>query len=153
MSAILRTAIVAAAPVGFLISAAQLFPAPALAEKVPREVTYLARIDGVAPGSRVTFRVSDTETSTAELDAVDLAPGQPFEAHAALTDLSRAGMQVSVPSPYSANVHCEITVDGTSISSIERFIAPPPDEAAPGGGVVTCGTAPPAAATGGGASA
>lgn len=153
MSAIPRTAVISAAtavPVGFLIIAAVLFPAPAApapAEKATREVTYLTRIEGIAPGSSVTFRVSDTQTSTVELDAVELAPGQPFEARAALTDLSRAGMQVSILSPFSATVLCEISVDGTSISRIERFIAPPPDEGAPGGGVVTCGTAPPAATT------
>lgn len=142
MSAILRS--VVGAVVVTLIGS-QLFPASALAEKELRNVTYLVRIDGMAPGSQVTFRVSDTETSTADLDALGFAPGQPFEAQAALADLSRAGVQVSIPSPSSANVLCEISVDGTSISRIERFIAPPPDEGAPGGGVVTCGTAPPAA--------
>lgn len=142
MSAILRTAVGA---VVVTLIGSQLFPASALAEKELRNVTYLVRIDGMAPGSRVTFRVSDTETSTADLDAIGLAPGQPFEAQAALADLSRAGVQVWIPSPYSADVHCEISVDGTSISRIDRFIAPPPDDGAPAGGVVTCGAAPPPA--------
>lgn len=119
----------------------QLVAAPALAKQEPRDVTYLARVDGVAPGSRVAFQVSDTETSTVELDAADLAPGQPFEAHAALADLSRAGMRVMIPSPYSANATCQISVDGTVISRFDRLVAPPPGDGEPTDGVLSCGAA------------
>lgn len=147
--------VIGAAAAAALVSSGQLVAAAAPTNTDPaepkaglRSVTYLARVDGFVEGGQATFRVSDTETSTAELTAVGFGPGQSFEAQAALADLSKAGMRVSIPAPYSANVLCEIRVDETSISHIERFIAPPSDDGGPAGGVVTCGAALPAEATG-----
>lgn len=135
-----------------LTAAAQLVPAAALADNAPappaepRIVTYLARVDGMVQGAQVAFRVSDTQISIAQMDAAGFGPGPVFQADGALTDLSRAGMRVTIPAPFSANVHCEISVAGNPIARIDRFVAPPADDGGPGGGAVTCG-APVADAT------
>lgn len=128
-----------AAATATLLSGSQLMPAPARADKELRDVGYLARVDGFVEGGQVTFRISDTETSTEPLSGGGFGPAPIFEAHGSLTDLTRAGLRVVIPAPYSANVHCEITVDGTPIARIDRFVAPPEGEGGPAGGVVTCG--------------
>jgi hypothetical protein len=40
-----------------------------------------------------------------------------------LSDPAKAGMQVSIPWPYSANVHCEIDVDDTVAAQVDRSVA------------------------------
>ncbi|GBE67870.1 hypothetical protein MFM001_43320 [Mycobacterium sp. MFM001] len=95
----------------------QLTPATASADL--HNVTYIARIDGVAPGGQATFRIHDNETSSTGLSSV---PGNAFEANTVLADPSKAGMQVSVPWPYSANVHCEIDVDDNVAAQVDQSI-------------------------------
>jgi hypothetical protein len=129
--------VVGAAATATLLSGNQLIPAPARADKEPRSVTYLVRLDGMAPGAQATFWINDTETSSADLGSLGF--GQPFEAQAALTDLSRAGMRVTIPPPYSGNAHCEISVDGNLIARIDRFVATESGDGNPVDGVLTCG--------------
>jgi hypothetical protein len=69
----------------------QLTPATAHAEL--HNITYIARVDGVAPDAQATFLIHDNETSTASLG---VAPGTPFEVHTVLADPDKAGMQVSI---------------------------------------------------------
>lgn len=106
---------------GQLIAASTLAPtlALALAQDELHNVTYLARVDGVAPGSQATFRLNDNELNTAPLSSL---PGQVFEAHTVLLHPDTAGMQVSVPWPYAATVHCEIAVDDNVTTQIDRTV-------------------------------
>ena len=46
-------------------------------------------------------------------------PGQVFEANTVLPDPSKAGMQVSIRWPYSANVHCEIDIDDNVAAQVD----------------------------------
>lgn len=82
-------------------------------------ITYIARVDGVAPGATVTFRIKDDQLNSTGLGTM---PGAAFEANTVLADPGKAGMQVSVPPPYSANVHCEIDVDGVVAAEVDRFV-------------------------------
>ncbi len=82
-------------------------------------ITYIARVDGVTTGSQATFRINDNETSTTNLSSM---PGNTFQASEVLSDPAKAGMQVSIPWPYSANVHCEIDVDDTVAAQIDRSV-------------------------------
>lgn len=92
---------------------------PPIASADLHNVTYIARVDGVAPGGQATFRIHDNETSSTGLSSL---PGNAFEANTVLTDPSRAGMQVSVPWPYSANVHCEIDVDDNVAAQVDQSV-------------------------------
>lgn len=83
-------------------------------------ITYIARVDGVAPGSLATFRINDNETSSTDLSSM---PGNTFQANEVLSDPAKAGMQVSIPWPYSANVHCEIDVDDNVAAQVDRSVA------------------------------
>ncbi|MBS4729633.1 hypothetical protein MSM1_15195 [Mycobacterium sp. SM1] len=111
-------------------------PVTAHAQNELHNVTYIARVDGVAPGSQATFRISDTQVNTATLSAV---PGNPFEANTVLADPAKAGMQVAIHWPYSANVHCEIDVDDTVATQVDQFVRPVPGSADPMNGVLPCG--------------
>lgn len=93
---------------------------PVTARAELHNITYIARVDGVAPGAQATFRLNDTETSTTALSSVS---GNTFEANAVLSDPAKAGMQVVVPWPYAANVHCEIDVDDNVGSQVDRSVA------------------------------
>jgi hypothetical protein len=122
MNAIMRIGVAAAttlALIGSLIGEGQLIPTPALAGAELHNVTYVARVDGVAPGSQATFLIHDNETSSAELSAI---PGNAFEANTVLADPNKAGMQVSIPWPYAANVHCEIDVDDNVATQVDRSV-------------------------------
>ncbi|KAA8969718.1 hypothetical protein [Mycobacterium sp.] len=110
----------------------QLTPPAAHAEL--HNITYIAQADGVAPGAQVTFLIHDNETGTATLGAI---PGTPFEAHTVLTDPDKAGMQVSIPWPYSATVRCEIDVDDAVATQVDRFVKPGSND--PDSGVLACG--------------
>lgn len=138
MNATLRMASGAATAVA-VISCGQLIPTTALAGTELHNVTYTVRVDGVAPGSMVTFRINDDQTNTAPLGTL---PGSVFEAHTVLSDASAAGAQVSIPWPYSANVHCEIDVDDAVAVQSDQFVT---------NGVLGCGA--PLSGTGGGAPA
>ena len=58
-----------------VMAGSQLSPATARADL--HNVTYRARIDGVAPGSQATFVINGGQTNTAGLSSV---PGNAFEA-------------------------------------------------------------------------
>ena len=113
---------------------AQLTPATARADL--HNITYIARVDGVAPGSQATFVTNDNQTSTAQLSTV---PGNAFEANTVLADPHQAGMQVSVRWPYSANVHCEIDVDDSVATQVDQLVRPMPGSTNPMNGELTCG--------------
>jgi hypothetical protein len=125
------TAIAAAAVVAV---SAQLTPAVARADL--HNIIYVARVEGVAPGSQATFVTSDNQTSTAALSTV---PGNAFQANAVLADPHRAGMQVAVRWPYSANVHCEIDVDDNVAVQVDQLVHPAPGSTDPMNGVLPCG--------------
>jgi hypothetical protein len=114
----------------------QLAPAPARADL--HNVTYIARIDGMAPGSQATFVINNNnQTNSASLSAV---PGNAFEANTVLADPTRAGMQVSIRWPYSANVHCEIDVDDNIAAQVDQFVKPVQANTDPMNGILPCGT-------------
>jgi hypothetical protein len=113
---------------------AQLTPATASADL--HNVTYIARVDGVAPGSTATFLINDNQTSTTNLSSL---PGNAFEANTVLADPSKAGLQVAVHWPYSANVHCEIDVDDNVATQQDQVVKPTPNNNDPTNGVLACG--------------
>jgi hypothetical protein len=113
---------------------AQLTPATARADL--HNITYIARVDGVAPGSQATFVTNDNQTSTAQLSTV---PGNAFQANTVLADPHRAGMQVSVRWPYSANVHCEIDVDDSVATQVDQLVRPVPGSTDRMNGALACG--------------
>ena len=112
----------------------QLTPASARAEL--HNITYIARVDGVAPGSQATFVTTNNQTSSAPLSTV---PGNAFQTNTVLPDPAQAGMRVSIRWPYSANVHCEIDVDDTVATQVDRFVSPMPSSTDPMNGVLACG--------------
>ena len=112
----------------------QLTPATAWADL--HNITYIARIDGVAPGSQAVFVTNTNQTNTAPLSTM---PGNAFHANAVLADPNQAGMQVSVRWPYAANVHCEIDVDDHVATQIDHFVQPTPGTTDPMNGVLPCG--------------
>jgi hypothetical protein len=133
MSSNMHRWIAIAASAGVAISS-QLTPATARADL--HNITYIARIDGVAPGSRATFVTNTAQTNTAPLSSI---PGNAFQANAVLADPNQAGMQVSVRWPYAANVHCEIDVDDKVATQVDHFVQPAAGSADPMNGVLPCG--------------
>jgi hypothetical protein len=117
-----------------IATGSQLFPATARAEL--HNVTYIARIDGVAPGSQATFVIGGGQTNSAPLSTF---PGRVFEANTVLDDPQKAGMQIVLHWPYSANVHCEIDVDDHIAIQLDQRVAPVPGNADPMNGVLRCG--------------
>jgi hypothetical protein len=112
----------------------QLTPATARADL--HNITYRARIDGVAPGSQATFLTNVNQTNTAPLSSM---PGNAFEANTVLADPNQAGMRVSVRWPYAANVHCEIDVDDHVATQVDHFVQPAAGSTDPMNGVLPCG--------------
>jgi hypothetical protein len=112
----------------------QLTPATAWAEL--HNITYIARVDAVAPGSQATFVTGDNQTNSAPLSSM---PGNAFQANAVLADPHQAGLQVSIRWPYSANVHCEIDVDDNVATQVDHFVRPAAGSADPMNGVLPCG--------------
>jgi hypothetical protein len=131
MSATPYLAVAAAA-----VAAAGMQLAPAVARADLHNITYVARVDGLAPGSTATFITGDKQTNMAQLSNM---PGNAFEADAVLPDPHQAGMQVSIKWPYSANVHCEIDVDHNPLIQVDQVISPVPGSADPMNGVLPCG--------------
>ncbi|WP_232070490.1 hypothetical protein [Mycobacterium noviomagense] len=125
--------------VAMLIGCGQLIPAAATAEL--HNVTYIARIDGVAPGSQATFLINDTQTNTAPLSSL---PGNALQVNTVLADPAKAGMKVAIRWPYSANVHCEIDVDDNVAAQVDQFVRPAPGSTDPMNGVLPCGAPLPA---------
>lgn len=109
-------------------------------------VTYRARVDGLARGALVTYRISD-----AQVNSVDptMLPGRTFETTAVLSDPNEAGMRISIQWPYSANLHCEILVNDQIVVQADQFISPrvTPARDDPDYGAMSCG-APLSNATG-----
>lgn len=116
----------------------QLMPAHALADDLLHNVTYRARVDGIARGATITYKVNDTQVQSAD---PTMLPGRTFEANAVLADPHQAGMQVSIQWPYSANLHCEILVDDQTVAQADQFISPrlTPANDDPMYGVLACG--------------
>jgi hypothetical protein len=133
MSSTMQRWVAIAALAGAAISS-QLTPAAARADL--HNITYIARIDGVAPGSQVTFVTNNNQANTAPLSSM---PGNAFEANAVLADPNQASMRVSVRWPYAANLHCEIDVDGHVATQVDRFVQPAPGSSDPMNGVLPCG--------------
>lgn len=109
---------------------------PAVARADMHNITYIARIDGVAPGSQATFVTGGGQTQSTPLSSM---PGQVFEANEVLADPHQAGMRVSVQWPYSANVHCEIDVDDAVATQVDRVVSPKQGNSDPSSGVLDCG--------------
>jgi hypothetical protein len=122
------------AAVAMVLGCGQLVPATAQAEM--HNITYVARVDGVAPGSQATFLTAENQTNMAQLSAL---PGNTFQADAVLANPSHAGMQVAVKWPYSANVHCEIQVDDKVFVQVDQVVHPAAGSADPMNGVLPCG--------------
>lgn len=134
---------------------------PASADDTPADgqhnVTYRARVDGLARGAVITYRISDTQINSAD---PTMLPGRTFETTAVLSDPKEAGMRISIQWPYSANLHCEILVDDTIMVQADQFVSPRvvPARDDPDYGAMSCGaplsnapgapmTAPPTPAT------
>lgn len=120
--------------VAVAVTCAPLIPATARADL--HNITYIARVDGVAPGSVATFITADNQTNMAQLGTL---PGSSFQANAVLPDPHHAGMQIAVKWPYSANVHCEIDVDDQVFVQVDQMARPTPGSTDPMNGVVACG--------------
>lgn len=118
----------------------QLTPATALADPHnPHNITYIAKVDSPISGGRAIYMVNDTYTATAPLSAT----GREFTANTMLADPNKAGMQVSIPWPYSGTVHCEIDVDDNVATLVDQFVTSTPGYRDPNSyGVVACGASP-----------
>lgn len=137
MSSTSRASLFAACSVA-LLSVSQLTPTSAQAEDEQLlNVTYRARVDGVARGAQISYLAQDDQRLTAD---PTMLPGRVFEANTVLPATQAASMDVSVDWPYSANLHCEILVDGVIVAQADDFIAPrltrPDDD--PNYGILTC---------------
>ena len=126
--------------VATVVACGQLIPATAQADM--HNITYVARIDGVAPGSQATFITAENQTNMAQLSAL---PGNAFQADAVLADPRHAGMQIALKWPYSANVHCEIDVDDKVFVQVDQVVRPAPGSADLMNGVLPCGAPLPTA--------
>jgi hypothetical protein len=122
------------AAVTVIAAGSQLFPATARADL--HNITYRARIDGVTTGSQATFVMKGDQTNSTGLSSV---PGNVFEADTVLADPQRAGMQILLHWPYSANVHCEIDVDDNVFAQVDQFVRPALGNTDPMNGVLGCG--------------
>lgn len=122
-----------------LMAVAPPFPGIAAADdEMQHNVVYRARVDGLARGALITYRISDDQVSSAD---PTMLPGRTFEANTVLTDGQEAGMRISIQWPYSANLHCEILVDGQIIAQADQFIGPrlTPAKDDPDYGALLCG--------------
>ena len=101
-------------------------------------ITYRARVDGIARGALISYRISDTQVNSAN---PTMLPGRTFETTAVLTDPKQAGMRISIQWPYSANLHCEILVDDQLAVQASQFISPrlTPAKDDPDFGAINCG--------------
>ena len=107
-------------------------------DPIQHNVTYRARIDGLARGALITYRINDTQVNSAD---PTMLPGRTFETTAVLTDPKEAGMRISIQWPYSANLHCEILVDDELTVQADEFISPrvTPAKNDPDYGAINCG--------------
>lgn len=128
---------------------------PAVEDGLQHNVTYRARVDGIARGALISYRISDAQVNSAD---PTMLPGRTFETTGVLSDADEAGMRISIQWPYSANLVCEILVDDQIIAAASQFIGPRLTPAAddPDYGALNCGApltnaigAPAGATTGG----
>jgi hypothetical protein len=105
----------------------------------PYNVVYRARVDGASRGATISYAIADNEVNTA---APTMVPGRTFETTGVVTQTQKAGMQVSIQWPYSASLHCEISVDDQIIAEADQFVAPrfTPQHDDPGYGILSCGS-------------
>ena len=66
-------------------------------DDLQHNVTYRARVDGLARGALVSYRISDSQVSSVD---PTMLPGRTFEATAVLSDPEEAGMRISIQWPY-----------------------------------------------------
>lgn len=117
-------------------------PAPGTVEPQPApqqfNVSYRARVDGLARGALVTYRINDNQVNSAD---PTMLPGRTFEATAVLSDPKEAGMRISIQWPYSANLHCEILINDQIVVQADQFISPrlTPARDDPDYGAMNCG--------------
>ena len=114
-------------------------PTPAAQQEQDlHNITYRARVDGVARGALITYKITKPRCKSAD---PTMMPGRIFEAQAVLADPTLAGMQVSIQWPYSANLHCEILVDDMTVAQADQFIRPrlTPADDDPDYGKLMCG--------------
>ena len=111
---------------------------PPPADPQQHNVTYRARVDGLARGALITYRINDTQVNSAD---PTMLPGRTFETTAVLSDPEEAGMRISIQWPYSANLHCEILVDDQMVVQADQFISPRamPARDDPDYGAMNCG--------------
>ncbi len=84
-------------------------------------ITYRARVDGVSRGATISYTAQGDQMQTAN---PTMLPGRTFEANTVLPASDSANMRVSIDWPYSANLHCEILVDGAVAAKADNFIGP-----------------------------
>ncbi len=122
------------------VSSSLVSPGTALADPhSPHDITYTVKVDAPVSSARVIYMVNDRYTATAPLSAT----GREFTTSTMLADSAKAGVQVSIPPPYSANVHCEINVDGKVETMVDQFVASGPGNGDPDSyGVLACGASP-----------
>lgn len=148
MSSTTRISLGAACSIA-LLACSQLIPAVALADELGpadevaqtdtdlRNITYRARVDGLARGALITYKAQDNRLQTAD---PAMFPGRTFEANTVLPATDQAKIHLSIDPPYTANLHCEILVDGGVVAHADEFIAPrlrrPTND--PDYGVLTC---------------
>ena len=125
---------------GALVALASgLSPATAAAaDEVQHNITYRARVDGLARGAEIYYRISDDQANSAD---PTMLPGRTFETTGVLTDAKQAGMRISIQWPYSANLTCEILVDDEVVVQASSFISPrvTPVRNDPDYGALNCG--------------
>lgn len=116
-----------------------LSPAIATAdEPIQHNITYRARVDGLARGAEIYYRISDEQANSAN---PTMLPGRTFETTGVLTDPKTAGMRISIQWPYSANLTCEILIDDEIVTQASQFISPrlTPVRNDPDYGAMNCG--------------
>lgn len=113
-------------------------PVPAAEDGVQHNVTYRARVDGIARGALISYRISDAQVNSAD---PTMLPGRTFETTGVLSDPAEAGMRISIQWPYSANLVCEILVDDQIVAAASQFIGPrlTPADDDPDYGALNCG--------------
>ncbi len=135
--AVLTVAVTAVCP-GMISGLARADDPPPADDGLQHNVTYRARVDGIARGALVTYRISDTQVNSAD---PTMLPGRTFETTGVLSDPTEAGMRISIQWPYSANLVCEILVDDVTVAAASQFIGPrlTPAKDDPDYGALNCG--------------
>ena len=113
-------------------------PGPTAEDGLQHNVTYRARVDGIARGALISYRISDAQVNSAD---PTMLPGRTFETTGVLSDTGEAGMRISIQWPYSANLVCEILVDDLTIAAASQFVGPrlTPADDDPDYGALNCG--------------